>query len=111
MSFGPSSLRIWPVTPDWSTPVTERLAFGTDVAHASATAVSSHVSYRVGPRRSFGFEVYARLPSPAAFAHGAPLLAKDIGLIAAILPDDPGAEALRRAAEPFLTLATAGSAT
>ncbi|MDE2597886.1 MAG: NAD(P)-dependent oxidoreductase, partial [Sphingomonadales bacterium] len=42
--------------------------------------------------RSFGFEVYARLPSPAAFAHGAPLLVKDVNLLKAILPGDPGAE-------------------
>ncbi|MFM5930951.1 MAG: NAD(P)-dependent oxidoreductase [Novosphingobium sp.] len=56
--------------------------------------------------RSFGFEIVARLPSPAAFAHGAPLLAKDTNLLRAILPDDPGAGLLRTAAEPFLTAAT-----
>ncbi len=55
--------------------------------------------------RSFGFEVYARLPSPAAFSQGAPLLAKDVGLLKTVLPDDWGAEALRAAAEPFLTAA------
>jgi 3-hydroxyisobutyrate dehydrogenase-like beta-hydroxyacid dehydrogenase len=55
--------------------------------------------------RSFGFDVYARLPSPAAFAIGAPLLAKDVGLLKSVLPDDWGAEALRAAAEPFLTAA------
>lgn len=59
MSFGPSSLRIWPVTPDWDSRVTERLQHGTDVMHASATAVSQHISYRIGPRRSFGYEVLA----------------------------------------------------
>jgi 3-hydroxyisobutyrate dehydrogenase-like beta-hydroxyacid dehydrogenase len=55
--------------------------------------------------RSFGFEVYARLPSPAAFAIGAPMLTKDVGLLKTVLPDDWGAEALRAAAEPFLTAA------
>lgn len=55
--------------------------------------------------RSFGFEVYARLPSPAAFSVGAPMLAKDVGLLKTVLPDDWGAEALRAAAEPFLTAA------
>jgi 3-hydroxyisobutyrate dehydrogenase len=58
--------------------------------------------------RSFGFEVYARLPSPAAFQVGAPMLAKDIGLLKAVLPDDWGAELLRAAAEPFLTAANDG---
>ena len=55
--------------------------------------------------RSFGFEVYARLPTPAAFSHGAPLLAKDVGLLSAILPENDGAEALRLAADPFLCAA------
>jgi 3-hydroxyisobutyrate dehydrogenase-like beta-hydroxyacid dehydrogenase len=55
--------------------------------------------------RSFGFEVYARLPAPAAFSTGAPLLTKDVGLLKTILPDEWGAEALRVAAEPFLTAA------
>jgi 3-hydroxyisobutyrate dehydrogenase-like beta-hydroxyacid dehydrogenase len=55
--------------------------------------------------RSFGFEVYARLPTPAAFSHGAPLLEKDVGLLKAILPENDGAEALRLAADPFLCAA------
>ncbi|MBW8783966.1 MAG: NAD(P)-dependent oxidoreductase [Novosphingobium sp.] len=55
--------------------------------------------------RSFGFEVYARLPSPAAFAIGAPLLVKDVNLLKSVLPDNAGAEALRAAAEPFLAAA------
>ncbi len=58
--------------------------------------------------RSFGFEVLARMPSPAAFAHGAALLAKDVALLKAVLPDHPGAEVLRATAEPFLTAATKG---
>lgn len=55
--------------------------------------------------RSFGFEVYARLPSPQAFSHGAPLLVKDVKLLKATLPEAAGAEALRIAAEPFLSAA------
>ena len=31
--------------------------------------------------RSFSFEVYARMPSPADFTHGAPLLVKDVNLL------------------------------
>ena len=58
--------------------------------------------------RSFGFEVLARLPSPIAFAHGAALLAKDVGLLKAVLPEHGGAEVLRATAEPFLTAATKG---
>ena len=56
--------------------------------------------------RSFGFEVYARLPSPSAFAHGAALLVKDVGLLSRVLPGEPGAQALADAAEPFLSAAT-----
>jgi len=57
--------------------------------------------------RSFGFEVYARLPSPSAFAIGAPLLVKDCGLLGAVLPDHSGADLLRGAADFFLIPATA----
>jgi 3-hydroxyisobutyrate dehydrogenase-like beta-hydroxyacid dehydrogenase len=56
--------------------------------------------------RSYGFEIAARLPTPAAFAIGAPLLVKDVGLLSAILPDHPGARLLRDTAAPFLTAAT-----
>ena len=56
--------------------------------------------------RSFGFEVYARQPSPAAFAHGAALLMKDVKLLGAVLPDNKGAAALRAAAADFLAAAT-----
>jgi len=57
--------------------------------------------------RSFGFEVYARLPSPKAFEVGAPLLVKDLGLLKAVLPDDASAETLRAAAADFFDAATA----
>ncbi|MBY0423676.1 MAG: NAD(P)-dependent oxidoreductase [Parvularculaceae bacterium] len=52
--------------------------------------------------RSFGFEVYARLPSPAAFAHGGALLDKDARLLAALLAEDEGGRALVRTARAFL---------
>lgn len=61
---------------------------------------------KVSSGRSFGFEVYARLPSPSAFAHGAPLLVKDVNLLGATLPDHPGQAALNAAATPFLRAAT-----
>lgn len=55
--------------------------------------------------RSFGFEVFSRLPSPAAFATGAPLLLKDINLLKAILPGNVGAAELDAAAARFLAAA------
>jgi len=58
--------------------------------------------------RSFGFEVFSRLPTLAAFTHGAAMLDKDIRLLKAVLPDDDAAEALRAAADPFLSAATGG---
>lgn len=61
--------------------------------------------FKASSGRSFGLEVYARLPAPAAFAHGAALLAKDVGLLGAILPDNERAQALRDAAAPFLAAA------
>ncbi|AOR75385.1 NAD(P)-dependent oxidoreductase [Novosphingobium resinovorum] len=52
--------------------------------------------------RSFGFEVYARLPAPPAFAHGGSLLFKDVSLLGAIThPGNP----LALAAMPFLDAA------
>lgn len=56
--------------------------------------------------RSFGFEVYARLPAPQAFAHGAPLLVKDVDLLGTVLPDLAEADLLRLAASTFLDAAT-----
>lgn len=52
--------------------------------------------------RSFGFEVFARLPTPDAFAHGAKLLLKDVELLGSILGSDADANALATAALPFL---------
>ncbi|MFA7602417.1 MAG: NAD(P)-dependent oxidoreductase [Novosphingobium sp.] len=55
--------------------------------------------------RSFGFDVFSRLPSPAAFATGAPMLLKDINLLKAVLPDDVGAAELDAIAARFLAAA------
>jgi 3-hydroxyisobutyrate dehydrogenase-like beta-hydroxyacid dehydrogenase len=54
---------------------------------------------------SFGFEVFARLPSPAAFTTGAPMLLKDMNLLGAILPEHPGARELDTVATRFLAAA------
>ena len=56
--------------------------------------------------RSFGVEVYARLPNPAAFVHGAPLLVKDVNLLRNILPESEEAALLRDTAKTVLEAAT-----
>lgn len=55
--------------------------------------------------RSMGFEVFSRLPSPAAFTTGAPMLLKDINLLKAVLPDHVGADELDAIAARFLAAA------
>lgn len=55
--------------------------------------------------RSFGFEVYARLPQPLGPWPGSSLLDKDVGLLTAALQGNADAAALARAAEPFLSAA------
>lgn len=57
--------------------------------------------------RSYAFEVYARLPTPAAFAMGAALLNKDVNLLAATLGDDRNTELLKASADYFLSPALA----
>jgi 3-hydroxyisobutyrate dehydrogenase-like beta-hydroxyacid dehydrogenase len=57
---------------------------------------------KVSSGRSYGFEVYARLPSPNAFAHGAQLLAKDLRLLGEVLGEDASFAAFREVAQPFL---------
>ena len=59
MGFAAAAARIWPVPPEWSRGVSERLAWETDVMHASATAVSQHRGLRIGPARQFSFEILA----------------------------------------------------
>ncbi len=51
--------KVWPVTPDWSNGVQESLAWLSDVMVSSATAISQHHGLRIGPRRSFTFELLA----------------------------------------------------
>ena len=55
--------------------------------------------------RSFGFEVYSRLPHPAAFGHGARLLAKDMRLLGELLGAERAFAPLRDLAAPFLEVA------
>jgi 3-hydroxyisobutyrate dehydrogenase len=52
--------------------------------------------------RSYGFEVYSRLPAPSAFDHGARLLAKDIRLLGEVLGADPAYAPFRDVVAPFL---------
>ena len=85
-------------------------ARGDDLVHGAALRGIERAALaaliRDSSGRSFGFEVAARLPTPAAFAIGAPLLVKDVGLLSAILPDHPGARLMCDTAAPFLTAAT-----
>lgn len=60
---------------------------------------------KVSSGRSFGFDVCARMPNPAAFKHGAGLLAKDVRLLGEALGNVPALTALRDTAMPFLDLA------
>ena len=52
--------------------------------------------------RSYGFEVYSRLPAPSAFGHGAKLLAKDVRLLGEVLGADPAYAPFRNVVAPFL---------
>jgi 3-hydroxyisobutyrate dehydrogenase len=51
--------------------------------------------------RSFGFEVYARLPQPLGPWPGSSLLIKDVNLLTGTLHGNPDAEALAEAANTF----------
>ena len=55
--------------------------------------------------RSFGFEIYSRLPNPNAFAHGAKLLTKDLRLLGEVLGTDPSFTPFREIVAPFLEIA------
>ena len=59
---------------------------------------------KVSSGRSYGFEVYARLPNPSAFGHGAKLLAKDVRLLGEILGADPSFAPFRDVAATVLEL-------
>ena len=52
--------------------------------------------------RSYGFEVYSRLPAPSAFGHGAKLLAKDVRLLGEVLGAEPAYAPFRDVVAPFL---------
>jgi 3-hydroxyisobutyrate dehydrogenase-like beta-hydroxyacid dehydrogenase len=54
--------------------------------------------------RSFGFETYARLPSPQAFSHGGALLAKDVRLLGELQHVSADIDTIRGVALPFLKL-------
>lgn len=58
--------------------------------------------------KSFGFEVYARIPEPRMFEHGARMLLKDTNLLAAIFPGSDDSAMLENAAKSFLLLAAEG---
>ncbi len=62
---------------------------------------------KVSSGHSFSFDVCARMPEPAAFAHGARLLQKDVGLLGQTVGDQPDYAVLREVAEGFLRLAQA----
>jgi len=64
---------------------------------------------KVSSGRSFGFEVYARLPNPFAFDHGAKLLAKDVRLLGEVLGSDPSFAPFRDVAAPFLEFVQQGA--
>ena len=54
--------------------------------------------------RSFGFETYARMPTPQTFAHGGALLAKDLRLLGELHGAGPSVAPIRDIAAPFLNL-------
>jgi 3-hydroxyisobutyrate dehydrogenase len=60
---------------------------------------------KVSSGRSYGFEVGSRMPNPAAFAHGAKLLAKDVRLLGETLGANASFACLRDVTTPFLDLA------
>ena len=62
---------------------------------------------KVSSGRSFGFEVCSRLPNPAAWKHGAALLAKDVRLLGEALGESPAFTPFRDLTAPFFRLALA----
>ena len=82
-------------------------------ALASAGALGIDVSalkeiIKASSGRSFGFDVYARLPNAFAFDHGAKLLLKDVRLLAEVVGSDPSFTAIREVALPFLEFVQRG---
>lgn len=56
---------------------------------------------KVSSGRSFGFDIYARMPQPLREWSGASLLIKDVNLLTSTLPGNGDAAALARAADTF----------
>jgi 3-hydroxyisobutyrate dehydrogenase len=83
-------------------------AFGAGAAFGLDRAALAEV-IKVSSGRSYGFEVYARMSAPAAFSHGAKLLAKDVRLLGEALGEDPSFAVFRDVAAPFLELAQRGT--
>lgn len=65
---------------------------------------------KVSSGRSFAFDVRARMPEPAAFNHGAKLLAKDVRLLCETLAGNSSAASIEKTASSFLELALGGQA-
>lgn len=59
---------------------------------------------RASSGHSRGFDVSARMSEPAAFAHGAAMLQKDVGLLGEALGQQPAFKVLSEAAQSFLKL-------
>jgi 3-hydroxyisobutyrate dehydrogenase-like beta-hydroxyacid dehydrogenase len=79
-------------------------ALGVGAAQGLARDALAEV-LRASSGTSFGLEVCSRFATPEAFGRGADLLAKDLGLLMAMQPQDRDAEALRAAACDFLAAA------
>jgi len=79
-----------------------------DAIGVDRTALAELVKLSSG--RSFGFDVYARQPGVGAFAHGAKLLAKDVGLLGEVMGDAPAYAVLRDTARPYLDLVAKSAA-
>ena len=60
---------------------------------------------KVSSGRSFSFDVYAKLPTPTAFGHGARLLQKDVQLLGEALGSHESFAPLRDIATPVMELA------
>jgi len=74
-----------------------------DALHIDRAALIELIKHSSG--RSFGFDVRARMPTPAAFKHGAALLAKDVRLLGEALDGNAAFTPFRELAMPFLDLA------
>lgn len=105
--FTEGAIAPWPLVPDWSQPVTETLAWLTDVLAPSRSAASQHRALRGAPRRTLAWR---------ALAHGqhrrlCDLLLADRGALAWLVPVWPDVQQLAvpaAAAETSIVCRTAG---